>query len=238
MNQAPTAPFHRNSTLVLLCLVAVLPSLGTLAALWLWPGPVGGTLYAICKAGLYLIPAIVAWRTLDRKVIREGIVRGLKSSPLIFGIASGVLIGGVILLAWNWVYRDQLDLSQLETVVDENGLREPVRYVAMAIWFSVGNALLEEFVFRWFVDSRLSLLNVPGVIAIPLSGLIFTAHHILVLAAYFPVGPTVIFSLGVFIGGVIWSWALRRWRSLLPGWISHALVDAAVFLVGWEMLFG
>ena len=40
----------------------------------------------------------------------------------------------------------------------------------------------------------------------------------------------------MFIGGLVWSWTLLRWNSLLPGWISHALVDVAVLVVGASIL--
>ena len=237
MDSTPPASL-RNRTLLLLLIVAIAPSVGTLSALWLWPGVVGGTIYTLCKVVLYGVPAIVAWRTLDRTAVVEGLKRGLKTGPIVFAIASGVVIGGVILLAWNVLLQGTLDVGGLLGVAEESGLQDPAQYLLLAVWFCTGNALLEEFVFRWFVDSRLGIMRVPGVIAVPLSGLIFTAHHILVLAAYFSPGATAIFSLGVFIGGVTWSWSFRRWRSLVPGWISHALVDGAVFLVGWQILFG
>ena len=105
-----------------------------------------------------------------------------------------------------------------------------------AAWLSLGNSLLEEFVFRWFVDGRLDRLGTPFALALPISGLIFTAHHVIVLAAYFDPLMVLLGSVGVFIGGLTWSWSLRRWGSLLPGWISHAIVDIAIFIVGAHML--
>ena len=223
---------------MLLLVVAIAPSIGAVSALWLWPGSIGGGIYVACKCILYGIPAVVAWKSVDGRSVLQGIKRGLAPVPLAFALGSAVLFGGVVLLAWNLYFRESLDLSNLKAVVAESGLDRPAAYLLMALWLSTGNALLEEFVFRWFVDSRLRLLGTPIVAAIALSGFIFTAHHILVLAAYFPVGPTIIFSMGIFIGGVCWSLALRRWHSLMPGWISHAFVDMAVFLVGWQMLFG
>ena len=161
-------------------------------------------------------------------------MRGIRACRIGAGIASGA----VILLGWGGVIRGQLDLEALREVVKANGLDQPARYWAMAIWLSVGNALLEEFVFRWFVDSRLRRLGLGVGVAIPLSALIFTAHHVLVLMAYFPAVETILFSLGVFVGGVLWSWLLRRYESLVPGYVSHMLVDLSIFIEGASMLFG
>jgi len=237
MIQKDSGCSNRARTLWLLLIVAIAPSLGTLAALWWWKGAIGGTVYAACKIVLYGVPLVVAWRTISKSQVKMGIQSGLRRGPLLAGFGSGLLIFGVVLVGWFGFLQGRLDTSALMDVVEANGLRSPGRYLAMALWMSFGNALAEEFVFRWFVDSRLERLGVPLVLAVPLSALIFTAHHVLVLAAYFAVLETVLFSRGVFLGGVLWSLMLRRWGSLLPVWISHALVDLVIFLVGWTMLF-
>ena len=87
-----------------------------------------------------------------------------------------------------------------------------------------------------FVDGRLDRLAIPRFLILPISAFIFTAHHVIVLAAYFDPLMVVLGSCGVFIGGLLWSWSLRRWGSLLPGWISHAIVDIAIFIVGASMI--
>ena len=237
MTRESKGPSSQTRTLGLLLVVAIAPSLGTLAALWWWKGAIGGMVYASCKVVLYGVPLVVAWRPISKSQVKNGIRSGLRRGPLLAGFGSGLLIFGVVLVGWFGFLQDRLDTSALMEVVEANGLRSPGRYLAMALWMSFGNALAEEFVFRWFVDSRLEALGVPLILAVPLSALIFTAHHVLVLAAYFGAVETILFSLGVFVGGVLWSLMLRRWGSILPGWISHALVDLVIFLVGWTMLF-
>ena len=70
------------------------------------------------------------------------------------------------------------------------------------------------------------------------SSLAFTAHHVLVLGFYFGRlwWPTVIFSLAVAIGGVFWAWLYQKSGSLYGPWLSHALVDAALFLIGYDLI--
>ena len=227
---------RRTRTLVLLALVVAAPSTGALAALWLWPGPLGSGVYLAAKCVLYGIPAVIAWRTVTRQNLLDGLRRGLGRGALLFGLLSGLLISGVILGAWFWVLSGRVDVGALLAVVREAGMDDPIRYWLFAAWLCIGNSLLEEFVFRWFVDGRLSQLGLPRGLMLPISALIFTAHHVLVLAAYFSPGMVVLGSVGVFIGGLVWSWTLLRWNSLLPGWISHALVDVAVLVVGASIL--
>ena len=44
-------------------------------------------------------------------------------------------------------------------------------------------------------------------------------------------------SLGVFCGGVIWSWLYLRYRSIWPCYVSHAIVDVTMFGIGAYILF-
>ena len=43
---------------------------------------------------------------------------------------------------------------------------------------------------------------------------------------------------GIFIGGTVWSGLYLRYRSIWPGYASHAIVDVAVFGIGWWVIFG
>ena len=237
MESNPTTP-SAPRVLQTLAIVALAPSLGTIAALILWPGAVGGTIYALCKIVLYGLPAVIAWRTIQRTEVLAAAKRGCSRNALLFGFGSGLLVGILIIGCWWGGLRDTLDLTRLTEVVRSNGLNEKLPYLLAAIWLSLGNAFLEEFSFRWFVDTRLEMLGTGRVTTMLISGVIFTAHHVIVLGAYFNVLPTIFFSLGVFVGGVAWSWSRKHWQSLLPGWISHGLLDMAIFFVGWQMLFG
>lgn len=226
----------RGGLFATLLIVAVAPSIGSLAGLWIFTGAIGSTIYAICKAVLYGVPTVVAWRSVTGIDVRMGVRAGMTPSGLLWGVVSGVVIGGGIVLLWFGWLDSILDTDRLLVVMKESGLERRSRYWLFAAWLILGNSLLEEFVFRWFVDSRLAGLGMKPLIAIPLSALVFTIHHVIVLAAFFDPPMVLAGSLGVFIGGLLWSWSLRRWKSLVPGWISHALVDLAIALVGASML--
>ena len=66
----------------------------------------------------------------------------------------------------------------------------------------------------------------------------FTAHHVIALAAQFNWIVTVFASMGVFIGGATWSWLYKRYRSVWPGYVSHAIADIPIFVIGWQLIFG
>jgi membrane protease YdiL (CAAX protease family) len=38
------------------------------------------------------------------------------------------------------------------------------------------------------------------------------------------------------VGGAFWAWLYHRSRSLWGPWLSHALVDATIFVIGWDLI--
>ena len=107
----------------------------------------------------------------------------------------------------------------------------------MASFIAVGNSLLEEYYFRWFIFGRMrAFLPLPSAIAA--SALVFMAHHIILLSVYLP-GHfwtlTVPLSLCIAVGGGIWSWLYARTGSLYAPWLSHAIIDVAIGVVGWDL---
>ena len=65
------------------------------------------------------------------------------------------------------------------------------------------------------------------------------SHHVLVLAKFFGYASimTYLLAVSVAVGGAIWAVLYHRCGSLIPGWISHAMVDAALFIIGYLLVF-
>ena len=61
----------------------------------------------------------------------------------------------------------------------------------------------------------------------------------LILGTYFGwTSPaTWLFSLAIAIGGAAWAWLYHRSGSLVGPWLSHLLVDAAIFVIGYHLVF-
>src|SRR5262249_38911570 len=118
----------------------------------------------------------------------------------------------------------------------ELGFGTPGRYALLAAFLVCINPLAEEYIWRWFVFRRTEIIWPAA--ATLLAAFFFTVHHVIALAAQFGPVVTVVGSTGVFIGGWMWSWCYARYRSIWPGYVSHAIVDFAIFSLGWMLLFG
>jgi membrane protease YdiL (CAAX protease family) len=120
----------------------------------------------------------------------------------------------------------------------EFGLDSPAGFVCAALFLSAAHSLFEEYYWRWFVFGWLKRLLPAGAAAV-LSSLGFMAHHVVILATYFP-GQfwqlALPLSLCVAAGGLVLAWIYHRSGSLYAAWLSHALLDAAIMAVGYLML--
>ncbi|MBU1693960.1 MAG: CPBP family intramembrane metalloprotease [Verrucomicrobia bacterium] len=220
-------------TLALLLLVPA-ASLGVVSAMILFPGTRLGTLlFGACKVWLFGLP--LAWRLfVDKQPISF-------SPPRRGGFFAAVLSGGLISLAILAAYlgpgRRLVDQSLLVEKLTAIGLGSTWMYAGGAAYWILVNSVLEEYVWRWFCVRQCEQL-LPRVPAVALSALFFTLHHVIALQVYMGPLPVVVCSLGIFTGGAIWSWMYTRYRSIWPGYVSHAIVDLCVFGIGAWMLFG
>ena len=98
--------------------------------------------------------------------------------------------------------------------------------------------MLEEYVFRWFITSKLEQILGGKWRPILLSAGIFTLHHTIALAFFIDPLGNALASLGVFIGGVIFSWIYVQYRSIWVAWVAHALADVAIFAIAWQLIVG
>jgi membrane protease YdiL (CAAX protease family) len=162
------------------------------------------------------------------------------------GGALGVaILGAMFLLYFLWLREGVLPAEAVRAVRDKVtgiGVASVPRFVALGAFYALGHSLLEEYYWRWFVFGQLSERFRLATAAL-ISAVGFMAHHVCVLAVYFgwrtPAGffLTAFFSLSVAVGGVLWAFLYRRHGSLYGVWLSHLLVDAGIFVVGYDLLW-
>ena len=165
----------------------------------------------------------------------------LKRDGLLFGGLFGLAIVAVMFGAYHlWLKPSGAFAAAAPSVIEKvkgMGIDSTAKFAALSVFYAVLHSLLEEYYWRWFVFAQLRRVTALGP-AIAISALGFMAHHVIVLSVFFGGGSflSLFFSLGVAVGGVAWAWLYHRSRSLFGPWLSHALVDAGIFLVGFEIV--
>lgn len=222
-----------RGALLALALICPAPTLGVLAGLVVREGPLGTLLWAAMKAWLLLVPlAFLRW--VDREPISLSPPR---NGGLAAGAVSGIAIAAAITAAWLLAGDRLVDPEGLHRVVEPTGLLAPRAYLGAAVFWIAVNSVLEEYVYRWFVYSRFRRLVGSGT-AVVLAAVVFALHHVVALGAFFGWRMALIGGTAVLAGGIVWSGLYGRYGSVWVPWMSHAIVDVAVFGIGALLLFG
>ena len=208
-------------------------TLGMAARLYV-PNAIGQGLFVFTRIGMIVLP-VVWWRRVNRGQIQ---VSGPTRREGWAGLGLGLVMMAVMAIAYGTIGRSWIAPEIVRNTADSVGLLNPALYVLSALYFTFINAFLEEYIWRWFVYRNCTVW-VSGVGAIALSALLFTLHHTIALIAYTQnLAIVVIGSLGVFLAGAAWSTVYLAYQSLWVCTISHVLADAAIALIGWQILFG
>jgi membrane protease YdiL (CAAX protease family) len=224
----------KKKALLALILLVPAPSLGAFFGMVVFPNSLTGVLiFGASKLWLFGLP--VVWLSfIDRTPFSLSPPRhgGFK-----MGILTGLLITG-FMLSMYWMMGDTLIGKRfLVDKLTAIGLGAPGRYVGAALYWILINSVLEEYVWRWFCVTQCEQLMSKR-LAVVCSALFFTLHHIVATAVYFKPATVLVCAIGVFIGGAIWSMMYIRYRSVWPGYVSHAIADLCIFGIGASIVFG
>jgi len=223
----------KTRALIALALCVPFPTIGVAFGMIIAPDTVfGKSIFFVSKVWILLLPLV--WHVFVEKN-RPSFSRSLRGG---FGVAAamGLIISAGIVVAYLVFARQWIDANALKSMAENIGLSDVRVYLAGCLYWILINSVLEEYVWRWFVFKQFERL-VPSKLAVVASALSFTIHHVVAMQVYFNWFVTIICSLGIFIGGTLWSWCYMRYRSIWPGYLSHAIVDIAVFGLGYVLIF-
>ncbi len=224
----------RRRSIAALVIILPAPSLASWLAMAVVPNTIWAPiLFASLKIWMFSFPLI--WF-----ILVEGSCPSfspMRKGGVVSGITTGIIIAALITAVYISIGSWLIDLDMMREMMGRIGLDKLHRYITGAIYWITANSLLEEFVWRWFVVCQARKL-MPAWGAIVFSAAGFTIHHIVATSIYFSPLIVGIITLGIFIGGIIWSWLYVRYDSIWPAYISHVIADLAVFIIGYLLIFG
>jgi membrane protease YdiL (CAAX protease family) len=195
------------------------------------------SIYLIGKGIQFAFPAMWVWL-----VLREPLSTGRPSlKGLLIGAAFSVVVVGAGWLLFDGLLREIPVFSTAAKLIREKigefGIDSLWKYSLLAGFYSLLHSLLEEYYWRWFAFRQLRRL-VRLWPAIVISALAFMGHHVIVLSEFFEQTRWLAWLLAaaVAVGGAFWAWLYERTGSLFGPWLSHLLIDAGVFWVGYVLV--
>ncbi len=225
---------QKQLALIGLVLVAIAPTVSVVTGFALKAGIIGAFVFIFTKLWMFGLPAYwylkVEGGERSFSIPQNG---GWKVSTLL-GIGMIVVIGVAYFFLGDLMLRG----DDLHEILEPFGLTVPWKLAIGILFWIFINSVLEEYVFRWFITSKLEQLVGGKWLPILLSAGIFTLHHTIALAFFIDPLGNALASLGVFIGGIIFSWIYIQYRSIWVAWVAHALADVAIFAIAWHLIVG
>ena len=158
---------------------------------------------------------------------------------LVVGIGLGLAVVGLMVAVYRLIPAETVAalMPRVRAKVESFHISSAAQFAALGLFYAILHSGMEEYYFRWFLYGQLRAVATPPVAAV-VSGLAFMAHHVIVLHHYFAdrIGWTIFLSLSIAVGGVMWAFQYERSRRLWGIWMSHAIVDAGIFAVGYQLL--
>lgn len=225
---------ERYKSLLPILLVGFIPSISVIFGIKIIENELHSQIFfVICKLWIFIIPTV--WFFYVEKNIFSRELPSRKGLEM--GTATGLIMSIIIILTWI-VFEDSINLEEMIDTLNSKGLSNVNLYVMGMIYWIFINSLLEEYVFRWFITTKASVLFGNDSYAIFFSALMFTLHHSLALHFFgFIWWQTIIASFGLLSAAAIWSWLYLQYRSIWVCWLSHAICDVVVFSIGYQILF-
>ena len=239
---APSGSPPRPRDLVAVLIALVLPTIVT----WLYffqadalPPQLQLTVFSTVKTLQFAFPLF--WVLAIQR--GRATLRPPNSQGIELGVAFGAIVAAAIFALYLAVLRNSDPVVEATEIVILKvrgwGIDAPWKYVLLGLFYSLIHSFMEEYYWRWFVFGQLRRFTslTPAIV---ISSLGFMAHHVLVLGKFcgFDSPLTYLLSAGVAIGGAFWAWLYDRTGSLIGPWLSHMLVDAAIFAVGFDLVRG
>jgi len=203
------------------------------------PNPAVRLAYGLGKGVQFGFPLFWVWGVERRRIWpAKPTFRGLR-----FGIGFGLAVSAVGLAIYGLVLRDHPLFrgasEAMTSKVASFGADTPARFLVFTAFLAVVHSLLEEYYWRWFVFGKLRDY-MPSWGAILLSSVAFMAYHVVLLFPFFAgkfLTLVMPLSLGIAVGGAVWAWLYERIGSIYAPWLSHLIIDVAIFAVGYDLIF-
>jgi membrane protease YdiL (CAAX protease family) len=225
--------------LAVLIVAALLPTLGTWLYLHVFAESEGLTIvYTVSKIVQFVLPIAWVW-LVQRQPVR---LSPPKRNGLFPGFGFGSAVAAVMVSLYFAVLRHSEYLAGADMAIRGKlspfGIDGPWQFLALALFYSVIHALLEEYYWRWFVFGQARAF-MPWQLAAGLSGIAFATHHAIVLAKFLPGNTpwsvTLFLTFCVGVGGAVWAWIYQRSGTLYGPWLSHLIIDAGIMCIGYDL---
>jgi membrane protease YdiL (CAAX protease family) len=141
----------------------------------------------------------------------------------------------VIISAASFALKSLLDIEAISSDFSNRMMLSNRDMILAAVYTIIVNSLIEEYFFRGFIFQ--GMLNQgwhkPAFI---ISSAAFAVYHVSIFKAWFGIGLMMFMLIGLFAGGLIFAYFVKKAESILASWFIHVSADLALIIFGLWVL--
>ena len=181
---------------------------------------------------------IIAFLIFPRAVIKICKIGSFSGSfrPNVKNIVGLLVLGIVIYLivmASYFLTRNIFDYSSLIASLSEDQKVDGRSFIPVALYISVCNSFLEEYLFRYAAFIGLSSY-LSRKAAYMFSSVMFALYHVAMVGSSFPWQMMCLSLLGLWVGGLVFDFVDEKSGNIYPSWAVHMFADLALMTI-WYM---
>ena len=181
---------------------------------------------SLMKIIIFLLLPIVTMKLLKIKIFKQS---NLDKKKIVKLLIIGIVIYSLIMISYT-IINKFFDCSALISSLSTDQKVNNKDFIFVAIYISLCNSLLEEFLFRYVSFIKLSEL-LSKRIAYIISSILFAIYHISMFGSSFPLPLVLLMVFGLFIGGYIFDYVDEKDKNIYNSWIIHMFADFAIMTI-------
>jgi len=141
-----------------------------------------------------------------------------------------ILVASVITVVFI-ITKGFIDTVLIATDFEERMKITKTMFIFAGLYTIIGNSFIEEYFFRGFIFQSLYNKGLYKVSYI-LSALLFAIYHVGIFMTWFSLPIMFLVLFGLFVGGLIFSYFVKKTNSVLASYIIHMSADIAIIIIG------
>jgi membrane protease YdiL (CAAX protease family) len=165
-----------------------------------------------------------------RFILKEKISFYMSGKNLKVVLVWSFLVASVIMIAF-MIVKSFIDTTLIASDLEGRMELTKMMFISVAVYTIIGNSFIEEYFFRGFIFQSLynkGLFKLSYII----SALLFAIYHVGIFMSWFSFPIMCLVLVGLFVGGLIFSYFVSKTNSVLASYLIHMTADFTIILIG------
>ena len=182
---------------------------------------------SLMKIIVFFLLPLVIMKHLGIKLFEKQIIIDKKKIAKLF--IMGIIIYLFVIFSY-LIANNVLDFSIFINSLSSDQKVSGKDFIMVALYISLCNSLLEEFLFRYVSFIQLSKFLSKKIVYV-FSSFLFAIYHISMIGSSFPLSLILIMIIGLCIGGFIFNYVDEKDKNIYNSWIIHMFADFAIMTI-------